>query len=232
METENWYLEHESRLMWETRFTFRHHKRHLAAAYGKAVGDAIVRESLQRFEALLPDIPDIGGAENKDTQSLCMAAAWLAMYRSLQARGASVEEAARILYSRDSELRRQHPDALAPAMAGSTTLRSEAHRQRRRAAALSQQRRYPDDWVFEIVDGDGQEFDFGVDYTECGIVKYLAREGAPELAPYGCWIDYPMSAAMHVRLDRTETIAQGGHRCDFRFSRREPVEVEPEFLHA
>jgi hypothetical protein len=62
--------------------------------------------------------------------------------------------------------------------------------------------------------------------------KYLAREGAPELAPYGCWIDYPMFAAMHVRLDRAETIAQGGPRRDFRMSRGEPVEVEPGFLHA
>jgi hypothetical protein len=40
-----------------------------------------------------------------------------------------------------------------------------------------------------------------------------------------------MTAAMYVRLDRTETIAHGGQRCDFRFSRGKPVEVEPEFLH-
>ena len=103
--------------------------------------------------------------------------------------------------------------------------------QRRHVAAISQERRYPDDWVFEVVEGDGQDFAFGVDYTECGVVKYLAREGAPELAPYLCWIDYPQFAAMHLRLDRTETLAQGGQRCDFRVSRGQPVQVEPEFLH-
>jgi hypothetical protein len=97
---------------------------------------------------------------------------------------------------------------------------------------MRQQRRYTDDWVSEVVEGDGQDFDFGIDHTECGVVKYLQREGAPELAPYLCWVDYPMSAAMHVRLDRSETIAQGGQRCDFRFSRGKPVEIEPEFLHA
>jgi hypothetical protein len=36
---------------------------------------------------------------------------------------------------------------------------------------------------------------------------------------------------MHLRLDRTETLAQGGQRCDFRMSRRQPAQVEPEFLH-
>jgi hypothetical protein len=232
METENWYLTHRSRVMWQTRFILRHSKKHLEAAYGKAEGEAILMESLQRFEALLPDIPYIGGAENKDTQSLCMAAAWLAMYRSLRARGASVEETARILYLGTESLVSSIPMRWLMRWQGRRLFSQRRIQKRRRAAALSQQRRYPDDWVFEIVDGDGQEFDFGVDYTECGIVKYFAREGAPELAPYGCWIDDPMSAAMGVRLDRTETIAQGGQRCDFRFSRREPVEVEPEFLRA
>ena len=50
-------------------------------------------------------------------------------------------------------------------------------------------------------------------------------------APYVRWIDFCWFAAMRVRLDRTENHRQGGQRCDYRVSRREPVEVEPEFLH-
>ena len=50
--------------------------------------------------------------------------------------------------------------------------------------------------------------------------------------PDGCWLDYPMFAAIGLRLERTETLAQGGRRCDFRASRGRPVQVEPEFLHA
>jgi hypothetical protein len=85
--------------------------------------------------------------------------------------------------------------------------------------------------VFTVVEGDGHAFRWGIDYTECGIVKYLRREGAAELAPFLCWLDYPVFAALHVRLVRTETLAQGGQRCDFRFSRGQPVRVEPEFLY-
>ena len=232
METENWYLQHKSRIMWQTRFILRHSRKHLAAAYGKVEAEAIFRESLERFEALLPDIPYIGGAENRDTQSLCMAASWLAMYRSLQARGASVEEAARILYLGTVSFVSSIPMRWLLRWQGRRLFDQRRIEKRRRDAEISQQRRYPDDWVFEIVDGDGQDFDFGVDYTECGVVKYFAREGASELAAYGCWIDYPMFAAMGVRLDRSETVAQGGRRCDFRMSRGKPVEVEPEFLRA
>ena len=52
---------------------------------------------LQRFEALLPEVPYIGGDENRYTRNLCLTAAMLALYRSLQSRGATVEEAARVI---------------------------------------------------------------------------------------------------------------------------------------
>jgi hypothetical protein len=231
METENWYLRHKSRIMRDVRFAFRHYRKHLVEAYGKTEGKAIARETMQRFEVLLPDLPYIGGDENPNTRSLYMSAAWLAMYRSLQARGASVEEAARLIYRGATSFFESWPVRWLMRWQGRSLLSRKRIEQSERRAAISQQRRYPDDWVFEVVEGDGHDFVIGTDYSECGIVKYLAREGAPELAPYLCWIDYPMSAAMRLQLVRTETLAQGGRRCDFRMSHGHPVQVEPEFLH-
>jgi len=231
MEAESWYLENKPKIMRQVRFALRHYRRQFVAAYGKAEGEAIAGETLQRFEALLADLPYIGGDENSNTRSLYMTAAWLAMYRSLQARGASVEEAARLIYLGAASFSNSFPMPWLMRLQGRRLFSRTFQDQRRHAAAISQQRRYPDDWVFEVVEGNGRGFAFVVDYTQCGIVKYLAREGAPELAPYLCWIDYPQFAAMHLRLDRTETLAQGGQRCDFRMSRGQPVKVEPEFLH-
>jgi len=227
----SWYLENKPRIMRQVRFFLRHFRKHFVEAYGKEEGEAIARESMQRFEALLPDLPYIGGAQNRNTRALYNTAAWLAMYRSLQAHGASVEEAARLIYLGSASFYDSVPMRWLLRWQGRRMLGRKFQDQRRHAAAISQQRRYPDDWVFEFVEGDGQGVAFGVDDTECGIVKYLAREGAPELAPYLCWIDYPLFAAAHVRLDRTETLAQGGQKCDFRMSRGKPVQVEPEFLH-
>jgi pimeloyl-ACP methyl ester carboxylesterase len=227
----NWYLRHRSRIMREARFVIRHYRKLLVSAYGKEVGAAIASETMQRFEALLPDIPYIGGDENPLTRTLYLSAAWLAMYRSLRARGASVEEAARLIYLGASSFCDGFPFRLLARWQGRRLFRQKTIDQRRHAAAISRQRRYPDDWVFDLVDGDGRTFEWGLDYTACAIVKYLSREGAPELAPYGCWVDYPAYAAMGVRLVRTETIAQGGQRCDFRFARGQPVQVKPPFLH-
>jgi pimeloyl-ACP methyl ester carboxylesterase len=231
MVPENWYLANKPKIMRQVRFTLRHFRKHLAAAYGQEEGEAIARETMQRFEALLPDLPDIGGDGNSHTKFLTLGAAGLATYRSLQARGASVEEAARLIYLGTASFFDSFPTRWLMRWRGRRLLGRKRRDQLRQAAAISQRRRYPDDWVFEVVEGDGRDFDFGVDYTECGIVKYLRREGAPELAPHLCWIDYPQYAAMHLRLDRTETLAQGGQRCDFRLSHGKPVQVEPEFLH-
>jgi pimeloyl-ACP methyl ester carboxylesterase len=229
---EFWYVRDKPGIMRQVSFAFRHYRKHLVETYGQAEGEAIARESLRSFEALLPEIPYIGGDENRYTRNLYLTAAMLAMYRSLQAHGATVEEAARLIYLGTASFFNSVPTRWLMRWQGRRMLGRRRREQLTRSAAISQQRSYRDDWVYGVVEGDGRSFEMGMDFTECGIVKYLDREGAPELAPFLCWIDYPQFAAMGLRLDRTETIAQGGHRCDFRVSRGAPTLVEPEFLHA
>ena len=231
MGTGNWYLENKPKIMRQVRSYLRPFRKHLAAAYGKEEGEAIVKDAIQRFEAQLPDIPYIGGGENPFTKVLCKVATKLAMYRALRARGASVEEAARLIHLGEVSFYETVPTRWRMRLQGRLFLTQKGMNVWRHVAATSQERRYPEDWVYEVVEGDGQDFGIGLDCTECGAVKYLDREGAPELAQYLCWIDYPQFAAMHLRLDRTETLAHGGQRCDFRVSRGQPAQVEPEFLH-
>ena len=230
MTLENWYLKNKPRIMREIRFAIPYYKKFIAEAYGREMAETVVAETIQRFETLLPDIPYIGGDENFLTENLYLSAAMLAMYHALKARGKSVEEAARLIYRGTSALYSSFPFRLLLFWQGRQLFSQKRLGQRSRDAMISLERRYPEDWVFEIVEGDGKTFQFGVDYTECGILKYLTRQDAPELAPYLCWLDYPMCAAMHVRLIRTETIAQGGATCNFRFCRGQAMEVKPDFL--
>jgi hypothetical protein len=230
MTTENWYLKNKTRIMREIRFAIPYYKKFIAPAYGTDMAKVVVAETLQRFEALLPDIPYIGGDENILTENLYLSAAMLAMYQSLKARGKSAEETARLIYLGTSKFYSSFPFRLLLRWQGRGLFSRKRMEQRRKDAGVSQQRRFPSDWVFEIIEGDGVSFEFGVDYTECGIVKYLSQQGAPELARYLCWLDYPMCAAMRVKLVRTETIAQGSVRCNFRFSRGPAVKVVPDFM--
>src|SRR5512135_1827361 len=106
MTTENWYLKNKPRILREIRFAIPNYKRYIAQAYGKDVAEAVVAETIRRFEALLSDIPYIGGSENILTENLYLSAAMLAMYQSLQAREKSVEEVAGLIYQGTASLYR------------------------------------------------------------------------------------------------------------------------------
>ncbi|MES0344763.1 MAG: L-2-amino-thiazoline-4-carboxylic acid hydrolase, partial [Anaerolineales bacterium] len=83
----------------------------------------------------------------------------------------------------------------------------------------SRLRKYPGNFVLNYVEGDGQDFDYGVDYLECASCKFLEAEGAFELAPYVCAVDKTASEQLGWGLSRTMTLAEGSHKCDFRFKK-------------
>lgn len=82
----------------------------------------------------------------------------------------------------------------------------------------TRKRRYENDWVVDLIPGNG-DFDLGYDYIECGICKLCRDEGCPELAKYLCRLDYMFAQIMGLCLVRSSTLAEGGEKCDFRFSR-------------
>ena len=97
-------------------------------------------------------------------------------------------------------------------------------RKTQQAARRSQERKYAGDWVYEVVVGDGQPFNFGIDYTECAIVKFMNAQDANELTPYLCNTDYVVSKMTATGLRRTMTLAWGCEKCDFRYLKGEETQ--------
>jgi hypothetical protein len=227
----NYYLDHEKRIMREIKLAIPHYRRFVVEAYGTELADVVIKKTLERFAALLPQIPIIGGDENRLTENLYLSAAMLAFYQALKVHGKSVEDVARLIYQGTASMYASFPFNAMLWWEGRKTFSRKRLDKLRREAAASQERQYPGDWVYNFVPGNGKTFLFGVDYTECGIVKYLTREGAPELAPYLCWLDYPMCAAMRMGLIRTKTLALGDEKCNFRFCRdRQLSVITPDFM--
>ncbi len=73
------------------------------------------------------------------------------------------------------------------------------------------------EFVFEIVPGDGESTDWGIDITRCAVCHAYANHDAMELTPYMCASDDVVSDRLGQGLRRTGTIALGAHRCDFRY---------------
>lgn len=184
---------------------------------GKEQAERFMRESRQEYEALIPRIPFIGNS--LATLSFYKPVTrYLAIYRALQKQGRTAEEAGRLIYCMGTE------EALAISPLGrrvmevlwfSRLLRKLIERR----AIKSQRRIYPADFVMNYVEGDGQEFDYGVDYLECANCKFLQAESAFEIAPYVCATDKPISELMGWGLYRRTTIADGSPICQFRFKK-------------
>ena len=93
-------------------------------------------------------------------------------------------------------------------------------KQRKEIAKQSHQKKYQNDWVWDVIDPDNT-YDGGYNYHECGVCKLFQDEGAFELAKYVCKLDYGMFQMIGIDLTRTKTIADGDALCDFRFKKSE-----------
>lgn len=177
---------------------------------------AMLAQARTIHAALLP-LPDIGGPDNLVYESFLVGPQYLALYRAMRPHGFTAADVGKLMY-----------DLAVYSFAGQRdVLRANGERFFTPAyfallqawVARSRERRHPMDWVETVVRGDGNEFDIGVDYSECGLVKYFSAHDAPELAPYPCRIDFPTAEAEGTGLRRTTTLAGGGRVCDFRYKK-------------
>ncbi len=197
---------------------------------GEKDAAAIINESRKAYEGLLPQVPYIGGDDNSLSETLYMSAAALGFYQAMLAHGQPLEQTGRIMY-RAMEAMFTFKDPLAMAQSRDPNGKA-AQDEFLRLESWLMKSPYPGDWRMTFVKGDGKNFDFGVDYTECGIVKFYQAQQAEELAPYMCLGDFPLSKALNSGLARTTTLALGGKKCDFRWKAGRKVQMEwtPEFL--
>lgn len=185
--------------------------------FGEQTADVMREEMLEEFRRLVPEVPDIGGRSNAYTPYLIGAARGLATYRVVREHGGTVEDAGELIHRRIRAEMERIPRVVRH-WVGRRRFFGLTRKQWDKAAHRSQARRYPGDWVSEIVDADGQPFDFGMNTTECGIAKYLHAQDADELMPYICELDYIGAEMMGFELRRTKTLAWGCDGCDHRIT--------------
>ena len=185
--------------------------------------DALVADARREFSTLITQFPYIGGKQ-PFTQFIVFTGMLLALYRVVRAHGRTVEQTGELVYRIGIDILRSYP-AILRFLFGRGYFSRSHQRRLRKMAADSYLRKYPADYVYDFIEGDGEIFDYGVDYLECASCKFLARQGAPELAPYLCPVDILYSEALGWGLTRTQTLAEGTSRCDFRFKQGGPTKV-------
>jgi hypothetical protein len=150
-------------------------------------------------------------------------AAWcVAWHGPMKLCGKGAEDTMRILYDLDRMQLATIPRHKALAK-GARKFSHQSLEKTKAWAEWTQQRRFKGDWVAYFIPGNGNEFDFGYDYIECGVVKYFRKNGCMALAPYFCLNDFLRSKTLGTGLRRGKTLAQGDEVCNFRYKRGRPV---------
>ena len=212
-----YYASRKPRLLKEFDLVVKYTRRVLVKNLGGENVDNLVARTRSEFEALIPQLPYIGGRQPL-TEFVVFTGMYLAIYRVTKSLGKTVEETGELVYEIGREFLRNNPAFLARIFGFMSFSRFYLSRLRKRAIE-SHLQQYPEGYVFNFVEGDGKTYDYGVDYLECASCKFLARQGAPELAPYLCPVDILYSDALGWGLMRTQTLAEGADRCDFRFKK-------------
>lgn len=177
--------------------------------------EPIIQETRDGFRRLIPEIPFIG-KKNIFRYNLIDTAMLLALYRGLSNKGVTLPEYGKIVYDIVMAITRA-AEGLKARITRRLMFTRFGKSIFRRAAERSQLREFPDDWVFEVIEGDVVNFDFGLDVHECGILKFLMSQRADEIGPYLCLMDYAFAQAKGSGLKRTTTLTEGGEKCDFRW---------------
>lgn len=186
--------------------------------YGNDFAGEIYSQTRQEYEKIIPEIPHVKGIRGSMLNSfLIISAQELAVYRAMKKHNKSpaqawgiCHEAIRLRMGKFSKIKRR----LMKCFMFSAILQRIVKRRAHKNITLK-----VGDFEIRYVLGNGREFDWGVDYLQCGIYNFMKAQNSEEFAPFVCMSDIALSDALGWGLIRTQTIADGCRTCNFRFKK-------------
>ena len=196
----------------------------LVERYGEEFAGTLEKDVRQEYEKLIPEIPFIKGLRAKVFNTfLVITAQELATYKGMKKHGKPPAEAWELCHQalrlRLAKIPQWKRWLLKHLMFSSLMKKIIATR------ARQQQKFNFGDFKIEYLIGEGDDFDLGVNYFQCGNLRFVVEHGGEEFAPYICMSDIALSDAFGWGLLRTQTLADGCDRCDFRFKKGAATQI-------
>jgi hypothetical protein len=196
----------------------------LVARYGEKLASALENKSRQQYDELIPEIPFIKEPRGRMLNTfLLISAQELAVYRAMAEHGKPPGEAWELCHEalrlRLAEFPRWKRRLMRRFMFSRFVRRIMARR------VHQEQKARFGDFEIEYLIGKGDDFDFGVNYLQCGNYKFVTEHGGESFAPFVCMSDIALGEAMGWGLIRTQTLADGCPHCDFRFKKGAATQI-------
>lgn len=214
----SYYASRKSKLLKDFDKTATLLEDYLVGRYGKAPADELHRQTRQEYERIIPQIPHIKGVRARALNSfLLITAQELAVFRIMKRHGKTPPEAWEICHEA-IKMRMERFPKLKRRLLKKLMYSNFLMRRVKGRANRGEQLKFADFEVRYLI-GDGEKFDWGVDYVACGNYNFMKTQGAEEFAPYVCLSDMALGDALGWGLIRIQTIADGCEFCDFRFKK-------------
>jgi len=186
--------------------------------YGTEFADKLYEDALKEYEKLIPDIPHLEGSMTGQLNSFLMITAQeVAAWKAIKKHGLTPAEAWEICHEAITRRMKTFPKIKRWFLKKIMYSRVMLSRIRKRAETNTHLK--SGDFEVAYIIGDGNEFDYEVDYVACGNYKFVLDQGVEEFAPYVCMSDIALGTALGWGLTRTQTLADGCDRCDFKFKK-------------
>jgi len=199
-------------------------KSSLIARYGEALSSTLQNEARCEYEKLIPEIPYIKGFRARMLNTfLLITAQELAVYKSLQRHGKTPAEAWELCHEALRLRLEQVPQWkrwLLKRLMFSTPVRKIVAKR-----ARQHQRAHFGEFEVEYLVAEGNAFDVGVNYHQCGHYRFAMEHGSKAFAPFICMSDIALSYALGWGLTRTQTLADGCDFCDFRMKKGAKTQI-------
>jgi len=215
---EGYYVRSKNKLIRMFDKTLAWFRPPLEELYGKEFATGVLREAQLEYERLVPEIPFIGGSKVHMTEDLMESVRILAYLIVLKRHGKTLDEC-KIILQRSMETRMVKYPRLVLKLGKWRAFSKPFRHYLQTQAKASQEKKYPEGFVFNFIHGDGKEFDWGLDIHECGICKFYQEQNAAEFVQMACSIDYILSDKLGYGLYRTMTLAEGADKCNPRLKR-------------
>lgn len=206
-DTASFYLDNKKKFLKSHRDIMTLGRGLMDKRFGREKAEEVIRRSEVRYEALLAEMPYIGGWDNPHTDTLTQVSSFLALYFVLKEEGRSTEEIGDLVHLIADRKVEAIPRVLRNLL-GRLYMSKFWRRRTTKKALVSQKKEHAGNFVYEVVEGKNGEYDWGINYLECAIVKFFHSQGADEFTPTMCSVDYILFPAMGIDLRREGTRAR------------------------
>jgi hypothetical protein len=212
----NYYLTHKGKILRGFDLSRRFQRRILTHHFDPSEADIWLARAREELELLIPQIPYIGGKDNTFTKYLVRPSMLIPLVSVMRDEGVPIRTVGQVIFEMA-----EASYNLAPApirwWQGHKYFMGKTRAMWQRTAERTQRHQYPGDWVCEYVEGDGETFEYGLNMTACGLLKFWRAQGLEPFVPYLCLTDWALWRAQSVEVRRTQTLANGAVCCDYRY---------------